>query len=137
MRSSELLLVTQPYPCQKIQIGLLSVKRFLSIVAMILCVLSILCTSFWLEKRVSLGVQEKVEGNLEIKGKKKKNLNSYAFWNCISWGGMRKCRKLPLQGRKAGFQNFTKHFIPSKITFCKCNRDSLLKNPDTNKYLVM
>ena len=27
-----------------------------------------LCTFFWLEKRVSLGVQEKVKDNLEIKG---------------------------------------------------------------------
>ena len=31
-----------------------------------------LCTFFWLEKKVSLGVQEKVEGNLEIKGERKK-----------------------------------------------------------------
>ena len=41
-------------------------------VAMILCVLSVYVHFFWLEKKVSLGVQEKVEGNLEIKGERKK-----------------------------------------------------------------
>ena len=69
---ASMLLITQPYPCQKIQIGLLRVKRFLFIVAMILCVLSVYVHFFWLEKKVSLGVQEKVEGNLEIKGERKK-----------------------------------------------------------------
>ena len=110
-----------------------------------------LCTFFLVREESKFGSSRESWGQFRDKRrKKKKNLNSYAFWNCISWGGMRKCNKLPLQAEKHGFKilpnasfHLKSHFGNAIVTLCSKTLTqssiwwcSWTRIPSTNIYVV-